>query len=150
MLRGGQARRAPASPQPAPRQHAGKHLPSPIAGTAGGRSFHGAPVRSTHNMPFSTSRGLRPRESFFAQQLQNDRFYFRPSLICQFHAEKLTNLMTFFNVYFEISSSIIILKTLPAFIAVLPLGSVFTAAVFHQIFSSAVPTLYFDILFYND
>lgn len=32
-----------------------------------GKSFHGAPVRRTHKMPFSTSRGsrgFRPRESF--------------------------------------------------------------------------------------
>jgi hypothetical protein len=36
-------------------------------GYRSGKSFHGAPVRSTHKMPFSTSRGsrgLRPRESF--------------------------------------------------------------------------------------
>ena len=36
-------------------------------GYLSGKSFHGAPVRSTHKMPFSTSRGsrgLRPRESF--------------------------------------------------------------------------------------
>ncbi len=45
--------------------------------------------------------------------------------------------------------SIVMLKTFPTFIAAIPLGSVFAEAIFHQVFSTAGPTFYLDILFHE-
>ncbi len=63
------------------------------------KSFHCAPVRSTHKMPFNTSRGsrgLRSREFF----LHNDCKIIGSSLVhclsVRFHTATLTNLMVLF------------------------------------------------------
>ena len=45
---------------------------------------------------------------------------------------------------------VVMLKALSAFIAAIPMCSVFAATVLDQVVSSAVPTSDFDILFHND